>query len=52
MPQGLEGAILKLRTALRTAAWTDHELTVVLVGEARDACDEWLAHISSISAGR
>src|SRR5436305_691568 len=35
-----------------TTTWTDRELTVVLVGEARDACDEWLAHISSISAGR
>lgn len=48
MAQGLESAILKLRAALRAAAWGDHELRVDLVREARDACDEWLAHIEEV----
>ena len=46
--QGLEGAIRKLRAALRAAAWADHELTVALVREERDACDKWLAHIEEV----
>lgn len=52
MVQGLEGAIVKLRAALRAAAWADHELAAVLVREARDVCDEWLAQVEEVPATR
>jgi hypothetical protein len=42
MAYQLEAAILKLRAALRAAAWDDHEQARALVCEARVACDEWL----------
>jgi hypothetical protein len=41
--------MLKLRAALRAAAWGDHEQATTLVREARNACDEWLAPIEDVA---